>query len=69
MDIQIEKGVPLEKGGNRKYPFQDMEIGDSFFIIERPSTVQTCASQYGSRNKKKFVTKVMNGGVRVWRVA
>ena len=79
-EIKIDKGVPLVglsgrgKHGNAKYPWREMEVGDSFFV----STVSMGAlsaqgQQAGLRLNRKFKTKtfIENGvkGVRVWRIA
>ncbi len=34
LTIQIEKNIPVPKGIRRKYPFNQMEIGDSFFGVK-----------------------------------
>lgn len=72
---KIEKGVPiLETRGTRteEYPFRDLEIGDSF-LIPSPSSKekQSILSQAYNRGKKlnrRFVTRTVPEGLRVWRV-
>ena len=77
--IKIEKSVPLPKKSNhKKYPFMDMEIGDSFFAyIEHPGNKKEVrklqssilASNTSKRTKgRKFITKTYGAGVRCWRV-
>ena len=76
MSFQIEKGIEIPSGNQRtkggtKYPFAEMEPGDSF-VIEvaddkangRKSSVYTVAKRTGVKVK---VAKV-EGGLRVWRV-
>lgn len=74
---EIENGIEIPKsnyGYYSKYPFGEMEIGESFFVpfgddkhIIRVR-VQTAASYYGKRNNVRFLTRTVDGGVRVWRV-
>lgn len=83
--MQIEKGVPLPEfiaGHPRKYPFPDMEVGDSFTV---PLTgeqgicgsdiaaekVRKAACNFGRRHKWKFTIRTMRaeGVVRCWRVS
>ena len=67
MTILIEKGVALPtRALNGKYPFAEMEVGDSFFVPKK-RTIQTksAATQLGF----KFKVRHVDGGCRVWRVA
>lgn len=73
---KIEKDVPLPKKGSgrpRKYPFKDMEVGDSFFakndkgVTPILNRIQYLASIYGRRYKYRFATRKVNNGVRCWR--
>ena len=68
--ISITKGLPTPHRGRAKYPFRDMEIGDSFFA--RGASViglHGCARRH---RPKRFTCRslVENGvaGVRVWRI-
>lgn len=72
--MRIESGVPLPKdnmrGSELKYPFIDMEVGQSVFF-EGESTrskMQARAHQVAKRHGKKFVCRTMDGGLRIWRV-
>ena len=80
-DIKIEHGIPITTTpppNARKYPFNKMEIGDSFFVpVERNAKrcrVGAAAFSYGRRKGKKFSTRTVfddDGntiGHRVWRV-
>jgi len=66
MTYKIEKGVPFAKKG---YPFGEMEVGDSFLadaaLLER---LRSAASMFGKDHNKKFATRQVPEGVRVWRV-
>jgi len=74
-EFRIEKGVPLPgkggAGGARKYPFPDMEVGDSFPIPQGLNErVGMAASQYGLRYHIKLsVRKTPDGSYRCWRIA
>lgn len=76
--IIIEKNValpprrnPLSTGRPRIYPFDIMDVGDSFAVpMKKKNAVATTANRYGKNNNMKFTTRVMdNGTIRVWRVA
>lgn len=73
--IPIEKGKPLPDYPRRKYPFANMEVGDSFFVPSGESAIRTknnvrcSAVAFGRRKNWKFSVRNDNGGVRVWRVA
>jgi len=65
---------PKERQGNRKYPWRDLMVEDSFFVpgvsVERMSS---SAVRMARRLGGKFTccTRTENGqrGVRVWRIA
>jgi len=77
----VEKDVPMlnvPRGGRPcKYPFNEMNIGDSFLVpfsdlegLPKPRVkIWSAASYYGSRHSVKFsVHKINEEGYRVWRV-
>ncbi len=71
----IEKGVPKpdKKGMKAKYPLGQMEVGDSFLIPtegkDAQRSVQTeCGSHWTRLKPKKFASRQVEGGVRIWRV-
>lgn len=70
--------MPRVKRGVSDYPFNEMQIGDSFFVRgtrEECKKVQQCAC-YASKasekdpHPKSFVTRYLvgEGGIRIWRV-
>lgn len=69
----VEKGIPLPpkrhnvKFGVGKYPFATMKVGESFLTTD--FAVAYAASWYGKRTGRKFATRAVEGGVRVWRTA
>lgn len=67
MTIEIDKHVPIPPSG--KYPFDELEIGDSFLVPNANSHNIAAASYAGARRTGyKFRTKTVDGGVRVWRI-
>lgn len=64
------------KGGKRVYPWREMKPGDSFFVAVEPSSVNRIQSQLstiGAHQRdwtgKSYTTRIVEGGVRVWRTA
>jgi hypothetical protein len=64
--IGIEKGVPVPHGHRTtKYPWPEMEIGDSFFAPTKSPNPTNAQKRYGY----KFTCRTVDGGYRVWRIA
>ena len=60
--LKIKKRVPLPAPSRpqrpRKYPFDDMSVGDMFFVPGGSAkSVASYASRIGSRIRKKFNTR------------
>ena len=82
--MQIEKGIPFPRptgGAPRKYPFPDMEVGDSFAVPMEgvmgnkgmdiaADRVRCAACNYARPNGVKFIVRTIreDGVVRCWRV-
>jgi hypothetical protein len=67
--VKIEKGVPmpgLGVGRSRKYPWREMEVGDSF-VIQKSAYAQ--AQLASKRTGFKFSVRKVDGAYRVWRIA
>lgn len=63
-NIEIPKAIRMGGGpkGDRKYPFNTMEIGESFFVPNRDkNNLSTHASLTGKRLDKKFKTLLVWG--------
>ncbi len=65
---KIEKGIPLpEKGSSKQASLRatlaKMEVGDSVL-----STKAVTSGFLYTDSSKKFATRKVNGGVRVWRI-
>lgn len=73
---KIEKGVPMPNamvGRKELYPFSLMDVGDSFFVPTETQRellhVRSNATTQTHRTDKKFSTRTVDGGIRVWRVS
>jgi hypothetical protein len=58
------------------YPFAELEVNQSFLIdclneerLEVGKRARSAAYNFGRRHGSKFIARVVDGGVRVWRVA
>jgi hypothetical protein len=82
MPIEIEKNIPIPDANprpRRKYPFPDMEIGDSFHLQSQPRSsakiaarMRHAACTYAKRHNRpelKFSIHRTTSGVRCWRIA
>lgn len=62
----------FKKGAPTKYPFGDMNVGDSFsFENDKAASVYTCAYSFCTRRRLKWkfsVRKDAGGNYRCWRV-
>lgn len=72
MEYKIEKNVPmvvLRKPGFSKYPFAQMQIGDSFVApLEERRRISSAATHYGKNHNSKFhIRKITEKQIRIWR--
>ncbi len=73
-EFKIEKGVPLSSNtvGDPKYPFRDMDVGDSFSIEGggvAANLVRAASANETRKSGKRFSTRKFEGGYRCWRIA
>lgn len=78
-EFKIEKNVPFVDAQKDKYPLKDMAVMDSFFIKTDATTekklkqnVLAAVSNFKSKEEnkaKRFSTRKLEGGIRVWRIA
>jgi hypothetical protein len=69
MKMEIEKDVPLPSraGKGSKYPWPDMDVGDSIQVsADLYSRAVSSAGQYGRKAKKKFTGRSRE--LRIWRI-
>ena len=69
MVYKVESGHPIpenRRGRRAKYPFRDMEIGDSFICPHE--RVRLAAASHAKRNGVRFtVRKIAGGKFQCWR--
>lgn len=72
--FNIEKDIPMPKklygkGKELIYPFLQMEIGESFLVPQKKAkSVTQTAYYFTKKTGKKFATRKVEGGKRVWRL-
>jgi hypothetical protein len=72
--MKIEKGIAPEPfNGRINYPFAEMEPGDSILIDassgwEVQKKAQTAAYIHAKRHSRKFMSRMQEDGLRIWRV-
>ncbi len=70
--IRIEKDIPLaHRVTTSKYPFPQMQVGDSFYTDLKATSLRSLATHYAKRENGtvKFAVRIEGDGSRVWRVA
>lgn len=69
-EFKIEKNVPIpaDRRKKSKYPWKEMEIGDSFFVPGKGTHEFRAVPGAQKRYGMKFTMRAVEGGVRVWRV-
>lgn len=70
---KIESGVPMpERVIRKKYPYEQLEVGQSFFVPCKKDAAKMKQISIGStaaRHKpKRFTVSVVKDGVRCWRI-
>lgn len=68
--IQIEKNVVIpDKTKSSKYPWDKMNVGDSFFVADISiTTLCAGASINAKRTGRKYTVRKVEGGAEVWRI-
>lgn len=75
MPYVVEKGIPAPRihtgVRSRIYPFNVMDVGDSFGIAsqEEAKRVTAAANHYGRNHNLKFSILKHEGAWRCWRLA
>ena len=72
-EYKIEENIPFLTASSRKqlkYPFEQMKVGDSFFVPRINSTQfsNVLSIHNKSAENKRFASRTVEGGVRVWRI-
>ena len=70
-DIEVEKGVELPRERVvYVYPYEEMEVGDSFVVpVEARQKVLNANVRASRRLGWRFTARTEGGVLRVWRVA
>jgi len=73
-DFQIDRGLPIPeviKGRPMKYPFADMQVGDSFSVtLKQGRNASTAARVYAHRHPGvQFTSRKDVENFRIWRTA
>ena len=65
--MQIEHGIPIPNGP--LYPFDDMEVGDSFALpVDQANNVRTAVTRYKKESPDwGYTTRIMDNVIRLWR--
>jgi|APCry1669189000_1035189.scaffolds.fasta_scaffold119846_2 hypothetical protein len=68
--LEIEKEVPTPKERVvYKYPYDDMQIGDSFTVpVSHKANVMNANHRAGKRLARRFMARTEGDYVRVWRI-
>ena len=79
IEIEIEKGVEVPKttrgGGYRKYPFDKLEPGQSFFVadMKKGNAASLCTKYSKGEKTKRFIARSAEkdgeAGIRIFCVA
>ena len=72
----IEKNIPFPMSVSSRYPFRDMEIGDSFFVATNSENdckkiyraIQAAKDKAQKTLNREFRTRKTESGYRTWRV-
>ena len=80
MTYKIEKNIPIigsKSGFGRpkkyQFPFDDMDIGDSFFLYGTTRTPEIASAKFDMtklhrKSNKRFASRKYTDGVRFWRI-
>lgn len=68
-EFPIDKGIPLPTALNRKYPWDQLEVGDSFLVPDKtPNLLRSCMKSAEERFGFTYTAFADNKGTRIWRV-
>ena len=72
--IHVDQNIPLPektyRGRDAKYPFRQLNVGESFCLPDLATvpSIRACVGYYRQRYGLNFtVRRTTEGGVRVWR--
>jgi len=69
----VEKNVPQParktSAGVSKYPFDKMDVGDSFLFVGPITRIRSATAISGRRHGRRYSVRAEGNVARVWRVA
>lgn len=72
---KIQKNIPIPtkdaRGRKKLYPFDDMEVGDSFAVpLIKKRSISCAVSQEHKKHQgeRRFSVRVLKNEIRIWRV-
>jgi hypothetical protein len=70
-NIKMPVAKPKKRKRFEKYPWSKMQIGDSFFVPNKITSVMSAAAVTAAKRNPgtKFSVRQMTDGVRIWRIA
>jgi hypothetical protein len=71
--FKIEKGIPIPpdprgRTEGSKYPFLQMEVGDSVYLPGKKSVGSILKYARSKKPELRFTTRTDGQGIRVWRI-
>lgn len=70
---KIQKNIPIPPkvvGRKNPYPFDDMEVGDSFSVpLNKYKAVTYAINRHQKVSNMKFTRRALSNEVRVWRIS
>ena len=70
-EIKIEKDVPMPefRASGVTAALRKMDVGDSIFLRGKKSNnITTIVGILTKKTERKFMTRTVEGGIRVWRI-
>ena len=69
MTIKIDKNIPIpDRMRDYKYPIKDLSVGDSFYVEGMSPSDRSQITAKGRLCNMRLVTRVVDKGIRVWRI-
>lgn len=69
LPIAVDRAVPLPRQKHHRYPWYEMEVGDSFLATHAVKPADIGVAQVQRNSGMRFTTRRTNKGLRVWRIA
>lgn len=69
MNVDKEIPIPRKQRKHAKWPWHELEVGDSFLMPEKSINAATAHANTASKSTgHKYTCRTVEGGVRIWRV-